>query len=50
VVRIFKGEKPGAIPSATVTKVQLMVNPAAAQAQGVTLPEAIIKSAAQVIK
>jgi putative ABC transport system substrate-binding protein len=50
VLRIFKGEKPGAIPSATVNKVQLFVNPAAAQAQGVALPEAIIKSAAQVIK
>jgi putative ABC transport system substrate-binding protein len=50
VVRILKGEKPGAIPSATVNKVQLFVNPAAAQTQGVTLPESIIKSAAQVIK
>jgi putative ABC transport system substrate-binding protein len=50
VARILKGEKPGAIPSSTVNKVQLFVNPAAAQAQGVALPEAIIKSAAQVIK
>jgi putative ABC transport system substrate-binding protein len=50
VVRILKGEKPGAIPSATVNKVQLYVNPAAAQAQGVALPESLIKSAAQVIK
>ncbi|ARP87254.1 ABC transporter substrate-binding protein [Bordetella genomosp. 9] len=50
VARILKGEKPGAIASATVNKVQLFVNPGAAQAQGVTLSEDIIKSAAQVIK
>ncbi|CAM3498345.1 ABC transporter substrate-binding protein [Bordetella sputigena] len=50
VARILKGEKPGAIPSATVNKVQLTLNPAAAQAQGVALPEALIKSAATVIK
>ncbi|OZI71133.1 ABC transporter substrate-binding protein [Bordetella genomosp. 12] len=50
VVRILKGEKPGAIPSETSTKLELYVNPGAAAKQGVTLPEALVKSAAQVIK
>jgi putative ABC transport system substrate-binding protein len=49
VARILKGEKPGAIPSSTVRKVELFVNPAAARAQGVVLSEAMIKSAQQVI-
>ena len=50
VVRILKGEKPGAIPSESSSKVELFVNPGAAQKQGVTLSEAVLKSAAQIIK
>ncbi|MFA5662760.1 MAG: ABC transporter substrate-binding protein [Castellaniella sp.] len=50
VVRILKGEKPGDIPSETSARVELFVNPAAAEKQGVTLSEALIKSAAQVIQ
>lgn len=50
VVRILKGEKPGDIASETSAKLQLFVNPGAAQKQGVTLSDALVKSAAQVIK
>ena len=50
VVRILKGEKPGAIPSETSSKLELYVNPGAAAKQGVTLSDALVKSAAQVIK
>ncbi len=50
VVRILKGEKPGDIPSETSTKLELFVNPAAARQQGVTLSDALLKSAAQIVK
>ncbi|MFV0283912.1 MAG: ABC transporter substrate-binding protein [Castellaniella sp.] len=50
VVRILKGEKPGAIASETSSKLELYVNPGAAAQQGVTLSDDLIKSAAQVIK
>lgn len=50
VVRILKGEKPGAIASETSSKLELYVNTGAAARQGVTLSDALIKSAAQVIK
>ena len=50
VVRVLKGEKPGDIPSETISKVELYVNPGAAAKQGVTLSDALVKSAAQVIK
>ncbi|WP_298016523.1 ABC transporter substrate-binding protein [uncultured Castellaniella sp.] len=50
VVRILKGEKPGDIASETSAKQQLFVNPGAAQKQGVTLSDALLKSAAQIIK
>ena len=50
VVRILKGEKPGDIKSETSTKLELFVNPGAAEKQGVKLPEALIKSAAQVVQ
>ncbi|MER1940843.1 ABC transporter substrate-binding protein [Castellaniella sp. FW104-16D08] len=50
VVRILKGEKPGSIASETSSKLQLFVNPEAAKKQGVTLSDALIKSAAEVIK
>ena len=50
VVRILKGEAPGAIPSQTSDNLQLFVNPGAAKQQGVTLSEDFIKSAAQVVE
>ena len=50
VVRILKGEKPGAIASETSSNLRLFVNPGAAAKQGVTLSDALLKSAAEVIK
>ncbi|CAM5791071.1 ABC transporter substrate-binding protein [Castellaniella caeni] len=50
VVRILKGEKPGAIASETSAKQELYVNLSAAKKQGVTLSDAVVKSAAQVIQ
>ena len=50
VVRILKGEKPGAIASETSSNLRLFVNPGAATKQGVTLPDALVKSAAEIIK
>ncbi|AZR94841.1 ABC transporter substrate-binding protein [Bordetella trematum] len=50
VGRILKGEKPGELASETSTKLELFVNPGAAAKQGVTLPEALIKSATEVVK
>lgn len=50
VVRILKGEKPGEIASETSSDQQLFVNPGAAEKQGVTLSDELIKSAAEVIK
>ncbi len=50
VVRILNGEAPGKIASQTSTNFELHVNPAAAQKQGVTLPEALVKSAKFVVR
>lgn len=50
VARILKGEAPGSIKPEVSTKLELFVNPAAAQKQGVELSEALIKSAAEVVK
>lgn len=50
VVRVLKGEKPGDIKPEIVTKLELTVNPAAAERQGVKLPDAFVKSAAHVVK
>ncbi|ALD90824.1 ABC transporter substrate-binding protein [Cupriavidus gilardii CR3] len=50
VVRILKGEKPGAIPSETSDKLELFVNTTAAEKQGVSLSQDLIKEAKQVIK
>jgi putative ABC transport system substrate-binding protein len=50
VARILKGEKPGTIASETSSKLELFVNPGAAQKQGVTLSDALLKSAAQIVK
>ncbi|MYN12228.1 ABC transporter substrate-binding protein [Pusillimonas sp. TS35] len=50
VVRILKGEKPGGIASQTSDKLELYVNPGAAEKQGVKLSEAFVKSATKVVK
>ncbi len=50
VVRILKGEKPGAIKPETSDKLELFVNPGAALKQGVTLPDTLIQSAKEVVK
>lgn len=50
VVRILKGEAPGAIASETSDKLELFVNPGAAAKQGVTLSDELVKSAAHVVK
>lgn len=50
VVRILKGDKPGAIASETSAKQELYVNLSAAKKQGVTLPDTLVKAAAKVIR
>ena len=50
VLRILKGEKPGAIASETSNDLQLFVNPGAAQKQGVTLPPDLLKDATEIVK
>jgi putative ABC transport system substrate-binding protein len=49
-VRILKGEAPGAIASQVSESFELHVNPAAAQKQGVTLSDELVKSAKVVAK
>ncbi len=49
VIKILKGAAPGTLASQTSDKLELHVNPAAAQKQGVTLTEAFLKSATKVI-
>lgn len=48
VARVLKGEAPGKIPIALSTKFELLLNVDAAQKQGITLPEKLVKSAAVV--
>ncbi|AHB08106.2 ABC transporter substrate-binding protein [Pandoraea pnomenusa 3kgm] len=50
VVRILKGEKPGAIASQTSSNLELFVNPGAAEKQGVKLSADLVKEAKEVIK
>ena len=50
VVRILKGEKPGDIKPEVSTKMELFVNPGAAEKQGVKLSDALVKAAATVVK
>lgn len=50
VVRVLKGEKPGDIKPEISTKLELTVNPGAAERQGVKLSDAFVKSAAHVVK
>ncbi len=50
VVRILKGENPGDIAIEGVEKTELYVNPGAAEKMGVTIPEAVIARAKQVVQ
>jgi putative tryptophan/tyrosine transport system substrate-binding protein len=49
VARVLKGEKPGDIPVRMAAGTDLVVNPKAAQAMGVSLPEAVVSRATKVI-
>lgn len=49
VVRILKGEKPGAIPVSNASGSNLVINAKAAAAMGVTVPPAVLTRAKQVI-
>ena len=50
VARILSGEKPGAIKTEVSTKVELHVNPAAAEKQGIKLSDELVKSASKVVQ
>lgn len=50
VARILKGEAPGNIKPEVSSKMQLFVNPGEAEKQGVKLSDALLKSAAEVVK
>ncbi|MEB2400941.1 MAG: ABC transporter substrate-binding protein [Alcaligenaceae bacterium] len=50
VIKILKGQKPGEMASETSDKLELFVNPGAAKKQGVTLSDAFVKSATQVVE
>lgn len=50
VDRILKGAKPGTIAPEVGSKMSLVVNPGAAEKQGVKLSDALVKEAAEVIK
>ncbi|QEA11672.1 ABC transporter substrate-binding protein [Comamonas flocculans] len=50
VARILKGEKPGDIKPEVSTKLELFVNPGAAEKQGVKLSDEFIKSATTIVK
>jgi putative tryptophan/tyrosine transport system substrate-binding protein len=50
VARVLKGEKPGDIPVEGVEITELFVNPGAAEAMGVTIPETVLARAKTVVK
>ena len=50
VARVLRGDKPGDIPVEYAQTLELAVNPAAAEAMGVTLPEALVARADIVVK
>jgi putative tryptophan/tyrosine transport system substrate-binding protein len=50
VIRILNGEKPGDIPPQVGNITQLTINKKAAERQGVTLSEDILKSAAKIVE
>jgi putative ABC transport system substrate-binding protein len=50
VVRVLNGENPGDIPVEGVEITELYVNPGAAEKMGVTIPQAVIDRAKEVVK
>ncbi|WP_309085448.1 ABC transporter substrate-binding protein [Chelativorans sp.] len=50
VVRVLKGEKPGEIPVTFASGTDLVVNKKAAEAMGVTLPQAVLDRATKVVE
>ena len=50
VARILKGEKPGTIAPQTSDKLELFVNPGAAERQGVKLSDGFLKMATEIVK
>jgi ABC-type uncharacterized transport system, periplasmic component len=50
VIRILNGEKPGDIPSQVGNITQLTINTKAAERQGVTLSDDVLKSAAKIVE
>ena len=50
VARILKGEKPGDIKTEVSTKMELFVNPGAAEKQGIKLSDELVKSATKVVQ
>ena len=50
VAKILAGAKPGDIPASTVSKLELYLNPGSAKEMGVTIPEAVIADAKEVVK
>lgn len=50
VIRILNGEKPGDIPPQVGNITQLTINKKAAERQGVTLSEEVLKSAAKIVE
>ncbi|MGB7248093.1 MAG: ABC transporter substrate binding protein, partial [Phormidesmis sp.] len=50
VIKVLKGSKPGDLPVEFIEAVQLSVNPTAAAAMGVVLPQAVTASADSVIE
>lgn len=50
VVRILKGEKPGDIPATVAAASDLYVNPKAAEAMGITIPDSVMKRATKVVE
>ncbi|MEN2978638.1 ABC transporter substrate-binding protein [Tistrella bauzanensis] len=50
VARILGGANPGDIPASTVEKLELYLNPGSAKEMGVTIPEAVIADAKEVVK
>ncbi len=50
VARVLEGEDPGTIPVSFASGSELAVNPAAAEAMGVTLPDAVLERASVVVE